>query len=166
MRFDLSSRRVQKYGVICGGLLVFALGVSYGAANKAKPPEPKSTEMPALMRATGAVEAQNQVLAEDSDDFTERWTAIKTEAYRAALAEKSRPAEPIPAATPSPAPPASPPAQQPASQHPMAQANEDDLKQYKEEHHPRAEERRRDDICKKGRIYFYRERHQYWHCRR
>jgi hypothetical protein len=157
---------VQKYGVICGGLLVFALGVSYGAAHKAKPLEPKSTEVRALARATGAIEAQNQVPAQDSDDFTDRWTAIKTEAYRAALAEKSRSAEPTPTATPSPAPSASPPVEQPAPQNPMAQANEDDLKQYKEERRPRSEERHRDDICKKGRIYFYREHHQYWHCRR
>ena len=51
----------------------------------------------------------------------------------------------------------------------MAQATEDDLKQYLDERRAKAEknaEKNRDDICKKGRIYFYREHHQYWRCRR
>jgi hypothetical protein len=162
MTFDLSSR-VKKYSVVFGGLIVFALVVSYETLGTARVPEPKDTKALVLAQATEAAETRN--LSQDSDDFTERWTAIKTEAYRAAVAAQSRPAEAAPppaaAAAPSPAVP-----QPPKAQPPMAQATEEDLKQYLDERRPRAEERRRDDICKKGRIYFYREHHQYWHCRR
>ena len=52
----------------------------------------------------------------------------------------------------------------------MAQATEDDIKQYMDERRAKAEKnaesKPRDAICKKGRIYFYRDNHQYWHCRR
>ena len=170
MRFD-PSNRVQKYGVLCGVLIVFALAVSYATANRAVSPEPKKAEAAQIARVITSVMADQ---ADGHDDFSERWTAIKSEAYRAALAEKSRLNEAMltplaPSSSPTPNPSASPsPAASPSPTPslPMAQATEDDLKQYREERKARAEARPHDDICKKGRYYFYREHHQYWRCKR
>ena len=170
MRFD-PSNRVQKYGVLCGVLIAFALAVSYATANRTGSPEPKKVEAAQIARVITSVMADQ---ADGHDDFSERWTAIKSEAYRAALAEKSRLNEAMltplaPSSSPTPSPSASPsPAASPSptpSLH-MAQATEDDLKQYREERKARAEARPHDDICKKGRYYFYREHHQYWRCKR
>ena len=170
MRFD-PSNRVQKYGVLCGVLIAFALAVSYATANRAGAPEPKKAEAAQIARVITSVMADQ---ADGHDDFSERWTAIKSEAYRAALAEKSRLNEAMltplaPSSSPTPSPSASlSPAASPSptpSLH-MAQATEDDLKQYREERKARAEARPHDDICKKGRYYFYREHHQYWRCKR
>jgi hypothetical protein len=174
MRFD-PSNRVQKYGVLCGVLMVFALAVSYATANRAGSPEPKKAEVPGIARVMSSATADQ---ADDHDDFSERWTAIKSEAYRAAVVAKSRLNEtmaalPAPSSSPAPVPSASPSASpspaaspSPVPSLPMAQATEDDLKQYREERKARAEARPHDDICKKGRYYFYREHHQYWRCKR
>jgi hypothetical protein len=174
MRFYLDST-VQRTGVFLGGIAILAALLSYGTAGKRRAPETKNTRPPSVALAAGSLETTDHV--DLPDDFTERWTAVASETYRAAIAQRARPVEqqqqsppverqrPRPveetaAATPPPAP---------VPQYPMAQATEDDLKQYLDERRAKAEknaEKNRDDICKKGRIYFYREHHQYWHCRR
>jgi hypothetical protein len=127
--------------------------------------------------AAGSVRAADHNDLTD-DDFTERWTAVASETYRAAVAQRARPVEqqqqqsrlveqqrPRPVEETSAAQPAPVP-----QQFPMAQATEDDLKQYRDERRAKAEKnaepKKRDDVCRKGRVYFYRARHQYWHCRR
>jgi hypothetical protein len=169
---------VQRAGGLLGGIVILATLLSYATAHKRRPPETANRQPPSVVLAAGSVETSNRI--DLTDDFTERWTAVAAEAYRAAVAERSRPVterQPSPAADPPTlsAPPAAattaaPPAPSSAPQYPMAQATEDDVKQYLDERRAKAEknseQKSRDDICRKGRIYFYRERHQYWRCRR
>jgi hypothetical protein len=182
MRFYLDSS-VQRAGGLLGGIVILATLLSYATANKRRPPETANKQPSSVALAAGPVETANGI--DLADRFTERWTAVASEAYRAAVAERSRPvgeqqsrpadrravaAPAMAAAAPAAAPAAATPSpSSPAPQYPMAQATEDDLKQYLDEHRAKAEknaEKNRDDICKKGRTYFYREHHQYWRCRR
>ena len=187
MRFYLDSS-VQRAGGLLGGIVILATLLSYATANKKRPPEAANKQPASVALAAVPIETADHF--DLADGFTERWTAVASEAYRAAVAERSRPVvEPQPRrvadaptvaapAAPAPAaaaptvaaPTAAAPAASPAAQYPMAQATEEDLKQYLDEHRAKAEknseQKSRDDICKKGRTYFYRGHHQYWHCRR
>jgi hypothetical protein len=181
MKFYLDSS-VQRAGGLLGGIVILATLLSYATAHKRRPPDTAIRQLPPVALAVGSVETANHI--DLPDDFTERWTAVASEAYRAAVAERSRPVADAPAVTapvaaapppsaataPPPSAAAAPPPTAPAPEYPMAQATEDDLKQYLDERRAKAEknteQKRRDDICKKGRIYFYREHHQYWRCRR
>jgi hypothetical protein len=177
MKFYLDSS-IQRAGGLLGGIVILATLLSYATANKRPPPDAPIKRPSAVALAVGSVETADRT--DLTDGFTERWTAVASETYRAAMAGRSRPvadasvkaappasavAAPIVAA---PAAEAAPSA--PAPQYPMAQATEDDIKQYMDDRRAKAEKnsepRSRDGICRKGKIYFYREHHQYWHCRR
>lgn len=91
-----------------------------------------------------AVPMQLRMLAEEGDQFTERWQPVSA----AALLEAMRKGTPEPQR--------------------LATATEADLNQAREEHAPRIKRRHKvkRDICENGRRYFYRGRHKYWRCRR
>jgi hypothetical protein len=175
MRFYFDST-AQRTGIFLGGIAILAALLSYGTAGKRRPPETKNIRPASVALAAGSVETADHI--DPADVFSERWTAVASETYRAAIAQRARPVErqqqsrPVEqqrprsveetsaaSSTPSPAP-----------QYPMAQATEDDIKQYLDERRAKAEKnsesKSRDDICRKGRTYFYRGHHQYWHCRR
>jgi hypothetical protein len=183
MKFYLDSSIHRAGGLLCG-IVILATLLSYATANKRRPPETLIKRSSSVALAVGSVETADRI--DLTDDFTERWTAVAAEAYRAAVAGRSRPiADASAKAAPAPAPAATAPAaaapvvvapaaaaspSESAPQYPMAQATEDDIKQYLDDHRAKAEknseQRSRDGICRKGKIYFYREHHQYWHCRR
>jgi hypothetical protein len=179
MKFYLDSS-IHRAGGLLAGIVILATVLSYATANKKRPPDAPMKRPTTVALAVGSVETADHI--DLTDGFTERWTAVAAETYRAAMAERSRPvadafakaapalAAAVPAAiAPAPAPAAASPTES-APQYPMAQATEEDMKQYQEERRAKAEKNSdqgsRDGICKKGKIYFYRERHQYWHCRR
>jgi hypothetical protein len=171
--FDSTARRT---GIFLGGIAILAALLSYGTAGKRRPPETKHIPSPSIALAAGSVESAGHTGL--TDDFTERWTAVAAETYRAAIAKRARPAEQQQQSRPveqqqarsAAETSAAPPQPSPAPQYPMAQATEDDIKQNLDERRAKAEKnsepKSRDDICRKGRTYFYRGHHQYWHCRR
>jgi hypothetical protein len=175
MRFYFDST-AQRTGIFLGGIAILAALLSYGTAGKKRPPETKNIPSPSVALAAGAVDSVGHTGL--ADDFRERWTAVAAETYRAAVAKRARPVEqqqqsrsveqqPTRSVAETPAAPLPP---SPAQQYPMAQATEDDIKQNLDERRAKAEKnseaKSRDDICRKGRTYFYRGHHQYWHCRR
>ena len=182
MKFYLDSS-IQRAGGLLGGIVILATLLSYATANKRRPPDMPIKRPSSVALAVGSVETDRIDL---TDDFTERWTAVASETYRAAMAGRSRsvadasvkaapPAPALAAAAPTAvAPAAAAPAAEPSpsapAQYPMAQATEDDIKQYLDDRRAKteknSEQRSRDGICRKGKVYFYREHHQYWHCRR
>jgi hypothetical protein len=174
MTFYLDST-AQRTGVFLGGIAILAALLSYGTAGKRRPPETKNARPPSVALAAGSVKAADHI--DLTDDFTERWTAVASETYRAAVAQQSRSVElqqqSRPVEQPRSRPVEESAAAQPSlvpQQFPMAQATEDDLKQNLDERRAKVEKnteaKKRDGVCRKGKVYFYRAHHQYWHCRR
>ena len=173
MRFYFDNT-AQRTGVFLGGIAILAALLSYGTAGKRRPPETKNIRPTSVALAAGSVEMADHV--DPADGFTERWTAVASETYRAAIAKRARPVEqqqqsrPVEQQRPRAVEETASPPPSPAPQYPMAQATEDDIKQYLDDRRAKAEKnsesKSRDDICKKGRTFFYRGHHQYWHCRR